>query len=312
MSRFFTARSSGSEDESSDDAQVIVQKPAATVASRAHFLFSDEEDEDTKRVVRSQKDKRFDEISSITKQLKNHKKIKDMSKILTEFENLGRAFTKAKNVVDKEGIPTMFIKCLVELEDFIKENWEDAEGRKKLSKLNAKALTALRQKVKKYNKTFENDIEKYRENPQDSEGEEEEEEKSEDSEDEADGIAVPSKPEPQAVKVDKDEDSDSDDYDSDYIAESSSGSDSELDIPQGGKVTASMFLKRDKNEDEEKIKEKKLNKKKQAKQKMKEDVEEEDEGAGWEEVKSSHSTVREKLFKLTLFILDISVLNCSS
>jgi hypothetical protein len=32
--------------------------------------------------------------------------------------------------------------------------------------------------VKKYDKPFENDIEKYRENPQDSEGEEEEEEKS--------------------------------------------------------------------------------------------------------------------------------------
>ena len=93
---------------------------------------------------------RFDEISTIAKQLKNHKKIKDMSKILTgilrfcvtscvsinlcpishclflslaEFENLGRAFTKAKNVIDKEGIPTMFVKCLVELEDFIKEVW---------------------------------------------------------------------------------------------------------------------------------------------------------------------------------------------
>ncbi|CAB4021240.1 eukaryotic translation initiation factor 3 subunit C-like [Paramuricea clavata] len=56
-----------------------------------------------------------------------------------------------------------------------------------------------------------------------------------------------------------------------------------------------MFLKRDKNEDEEKIKEKKLNKKKQAKQKMKEDVEEEDEGAGWEEVKSSHSTEKTRV-----------------
>ena len=32
--------------------------------------------------------------------------------------------------------------------------------------------------MKKYNKTYENDIEKYRENPQDSEGEEQEEEKS--------------------------------------------------------------------------------------------------------------------------------------
>ena len=38
-----------------------------------------------------------------------------------EFENLGRAYGKAKSVIDKEGIPTSFIKCLVELEDFIKE-----------------------------------------------------------------------------------------------------------------------------------------------------------------------------------------------
>jgi hypothetical protein len=43
---------------------------------------------------------------------------------------------------------------------------------------SSQALTALRQKVKKYNKSFENDIEKYRENPQDSEGEEPEKEKS--------------------------------------------------------------------------------------------------------------------------------------
>ncbi|XP_028396733.1 eukaryotic translation initiation factor 3 subunit C-like [Dendronephthya gigantea] len=292
MSRFFAARSSGSEDESSDEAPVAVPKPAPTVASRAQFLFSDEEDEDTKRVVRSQKDKRFDEISSIAKQLKNHKKIKDMSKILTEFENLGRAFTKAKNVVDKEGIPTTFIKCLVELEDFIKENWEDTEGRKKLSKLNAKALTALRQKVKKYNKTFENDIEKYRENPLISDdGEEEDAGRSDDS-DEDDDIVL-KKPEPQAAKqkADKFEDSDSEFDDMDSDVETDSSSDSDLDIPQGGKVTAAMFLKRERDEDEEKTKEKKLEKERQKKrrQKVKEDQEEEDEGEEWEQVKSSHT-----------------------
>ena len=33
-SRFFAARSSGSEDESSDEGPVVVQKPAAQVASR--------------------------------------------------------------------------------------------------------------------------------------------------------------------------------------------------------------------------------------------------------------------------------------
>lgn len=38
----------------------------------------------------------------------------------TEFESLGKAFSKAKAVVDKEGIPPFFIRSLAELEDFVK------------------------------------------------------------------------------------------------------------------------------------------------------------------------------------------------
>lgn len=38
-----------------------------------------------------------------------------------EFENLGKAFSKAKAVVDKEGIPQFYIRSLTELEDFVKE-----------------------------------------------------------------------------------------------------------------------------------------------------------------------------------------------
>ena len=41
--------------------------------------------------------------------------------LLVEFENLGKAFTKAKAVVDKEGIPQFYIRSLTELEDFVKE-----------------------------------------------------------------------------------------------------------------------------------------------------------------------------------------------
>ena len=40
---------------------------------------------------------------------------------LVEFENLGKAFSKAKAVVDKEGIPQFYIRSLTELEDFVKE-----------------------------------------------------------------------------------------------------------------------------------------------------------------------------------------------
>ena len=38
-----------------------------------------------------------------------------------EFENLGKAFSKAKSVVDKEGVPQFYIRGLTELEDFVKE-----------------------------------------------------------------------------------------------------------------------------------------------------------------------------------------------
>lgn len=46
------------------------------------FQFSDEE-EDTKRVVRSAKEKRYEDLKSIIKQLRNYKKIKDMSSMLS-------------------------------------------------------------------------------------------------------------------------------------------------------------------------------------------------------------------------------------
>ena len=40
--------------------------------------------------------------------------------------------------------------------------WEDKEQRSKLNKINSKALGALKQNVRKFNKAFETDIEEYR------------------------------------------------------------------------------------------------------------------------------------------------------
>ena len=43
------------------------------------------------------------------------------------------------------------------------QQWENTEARKALNKNNSKGLTALRQKLKKYNKNFEDRINQYRE-----------------------------------------------------------------------------------------------------------------------------------------------------
>ena len=40
---------------------------------------------------------------------------------ISDFENLGRAFDKAKKVVDQEGMPRFYVRNLAELEDFVAE-----------------------------------------------------------------------------------------------------------------------------------------------------------------------------------------------
>lgn len=107
------------------------------------LLLSDDE-EDTKRVVRSAKDKRFvlhhfilkstvycvinsclffrfEELTNLIKTIRNAMKIRDMSKCLEEFEQLCRAFLKSKNIVDKEGVPSFYIRLLADLEDYLNQ-----------------------------------------------------------------------------------------------------------------------------------------------------------------------------------------------
>lgn len=41
---------------------------------------------------------------------------------LSDFEELGKAYEKSKKVIEKEKqIPRFFLRCLVELEDFVSE-----------------------------------------------------------------------------------------------------------------------------------------------------------------------------------------------
>ena len=42
-----------------------------------------------------------------------------MASCPTDFEDLGKALEKARKVIERDGIPRFFIKCLVELEDFV-------------------------------------------------------------------------------------------------------------------------------------------------------------------------------------------------
>nr|KAF6441085.1 hypothetical protein HJG63_012281 [Rousettus aegyptiacus] len=132
MSRFFTT-GSDSESESSLSGEELVTKPVGGNYGKQPLLLSEDE-EDTKRVVRSAKDKRFEELTNLIRTIRNAMKIRDVTKCLEEFELLGKAYGKAKSIVDKEGVPRFYIRILADLEDYLNELWEDKEGKKKMNK----------------------------------------------------------------------------------------------------------------------------------------------------------------------------------
>ena len=177
-SRLYAAAYSSSDDESSDETLGRVQ-----VKRFMRPVQSDSEDE--KRVVRSAKDKRHEEIQNILRNLTNHKKIKDISKVGLDFDELVRLYEKAHKMNEVDIYPKFYIRVLAQMEDFVNESWSQ---KKTLNKAAAKSLTILKQRIRKYNKDFEEQIKKYRENPElyEEEAEEDESQENENVESEAD------------------------------------------------------------------------------------------------------------------------------
>lgn len=301
MSKFFAGSDSDSETSSDDEQGITISKPSAPI--QQPIIYSD--DEDVKRVVRSAKEKRFEELSTIIKNIRNYRKIKDIGSILTSFEDLTRAYTKAQPIIQKEEngvIPKFVIRSLAELEIFINQTWDDKDGRKNMSKNNGKSLGTLRQKFRKYIKDFETEIKKFRENP-DVEGDDDEiEEKPADddsSDDESDKpvTAATFKKEPEKEKTkpkpapkDDDESDDSMDWGSDSDDSSSS---SDIDDTTDMR---SKFLKKvdDKGDKDDKVREKKQKAVRIKKEKEKEEDLEDNEG--WETVPKHGTSEKPKMF----------------
>ncbi|XP_076298797.1 eukaryotic translation initiation factor 3 subunit C-like [Lasioglossum baleicum] len=298
MSRFF-ATVSDSETESASEEEEIPRGQTAA------FTFSDDEEE-TKRVVRSAKEKRYEEIANLIKLIRNYKKIKDMSSMQSSFEDLMRAYQKALPVIAKEEAgqtPRFYVRCLVEMEDFINEVWEDRAGRKNMSKNNSKSLTSLRQKLRKYNKDFEDDIVKFRENP--DQDDDEEEEKPEDvveSEEDDDSAAAFKKAGSEASVPDiskfkksaTDGEEDGSESESDWGSSSDSESTSSEDDGQYQNIRE-RFIKKtaDKEEDEDKTKRKEHRKERKDKERKRRKDEDDGEGE-WETVKGGVAIPSEK------------------
>ncbi|KAA1472862.1 eukaryotic translation initiation factor 3 subunit 8 [Dentipellis sp. KUC8613] len=174
MSRFLrTGGSDSSTSESDEESEEEEEEEeeeggAEETKKKSRFLRSDSEDEesdeDVKRVVKSARDKRLDEMEATGKVMDNALKINDWVAISTEFDKLTRMVQRQQNM--SEPMPPFFIRTLVSLESSLNLALsKEKEAKKKMNASNARALTAMKQKVKKGVKEYEKEVKLFQEDP---------------------------------------------------------------------------------------------------------------------------------------------------
>ena len=160
-SRFQLVDSEESEysDEESDERQRIEDR-------RQWFDDSSDEEEET-RVVKTQKEKRWEVLQGHCTKIKNKLKIQDYVGTMSEYEELIKQIAKSENVIQVEGLPVFCARTFVRLEDAI--NSITKEAQKKMNTNNAKSFTKLKIQLKKNRTQFEEKINQFRANPVESE-----------------------------------------------------------------------------------------------------------------------------------------------
>ncbi|CCG83090.1 Eukaryotic translation initiation factor 3 subunit C [Taphrina deformans PYCC 5710] len=151
---------SGDSDSDSDDSDAPKAKGNRFLAG-ADSDDSDDESDDGKKIVKSAKDKRLEEIESSVHIIENAQKINDWVTISSEFDKLNKLAEKAKAA---HNLPKVYISTIYTLETESNDALK-ASKTKKLNPSNTRALNGLKQRIKKNNRTYESEIARYVANP---------------------------------------------------------------------------------------------------------------------------------------------------
>ena len=82
--------------------------------------------------------------------------------LFSEFDKLIRLVQRQTNVAER--VPAFYIKTLASLENSLNDALaKEKEAKKKMNASNARALTAMKQKVKKTTKQFESELKSFQE-----------------------------------------------------------------------------------------------------------------------------------------------------
>ncbi|KIJ49572.1 hypothetical protein M422DRAFT_27940 [Sphaerobolus stellatus SS14] len=171
MSRFLkTAGSDSSSSESSDDDESDDSEEAPTkVPAKSRFmrdaLDEDSDDEDEgRRIVKSAKDKRLEEMEATGKTIDNALKISDWVAIGKEFDKLVKLAQRQTNVAER--IPPFFIRTVTSLEDSVNTAIAKEKEKKRLNANNARALNGMKQTIRKVTRDYEADVKRFQEDPE--------------------------------------------------------------------------------------------------------------------------------------------------
>lgn len=255
MSRFFANDSdteSGSESEASSE-EVVDQQDQSK-----RFVYESSESEEEKRVVRSAKEKRWDEMQVTIKQLKNHIKINDWVNISNDFDTLGKQLGKAAKIVKAEGIPKFYFSAILKIQDHLNAQSSNATN-KKMNAANARSMNTMKQKLRKHDKQYVKEMEAYNKDPYVSDDEQKskkktrkesvkKEESEEEFEEESEEVK-PKKKKPIKMKkdLDSEEESDEDDDDDDSDSEewdSDDDDDSDVDVESTDIFSRDFWVKK--------------------------------------------------------------------